>query len=290
MSAKEKGDEAYNIGDYTKAINYYSLAINNAPSNSILLSSRAKSYYKKFDNDENVTPNQWKRVIEDCTSALNLDKSNYDALYYGGLTMFFQLKKEDKGLKMLENAYATSMGNARKFRQYSLPQEIYQSILRARKTIKQAEFEQSIQSSNPLYKKLMVLLEKDYQNQIDAVYSKNVPKEVLDDYTIKITMQRISDIKDLNSVFSNNFNSALLQKHDPPDHLCDPISLNLFHDPVITPSGQSFEKSWLWQHLSANEVDPLTRQKLTKEQCYPNLGLKLCVDEYIEVYGISTDL
>lgn len=35
-----------------------------------------------------------------------------------------------------------------------------------------------------------------------------------------------------------------------PDHLCCKIMLNIFHDPVITPSGITYEKAALLKHLN----------------------------------------
>ncbi|KAK6459310.1 U-box domain-containing protein [Scheffersomyces xylosifermentans] len=70
--------------------------------------------------------------------------------------------------------------------------------------------------------------------------------------------------------------------NEAPDHLLDPISFQLFSDPVITPSGITYEKSHLLQHLrSKGNFDPLTRAPLQEVQLYPNLVMKDSVQDYI---------
>ncbi|EGW35682.1 uncharacterized protein SPAPADRAFT_58885 [Spathaspora passalidarum NRRL Y-27907] len=68
---------------------------------------------------------------------------------------------------------------------------------------------------------------------------------------------------------------------DAPEHLLDPISLCLFEDPVITPSGITYEKCHLLAHLhKRGNYDPLTREPLFEDQLYPNLIVKDSVEEY----------
>ncbi|KAK6463648.1 hypothetical protein DFJ63DRAFT_312956 [Scheffersomyces coipomensis] len=71
---------------------------------------------------------------------------------------------------------------------------------------------------------------------------------------------------------------------EAPDTLLDPISFSLFSDPVITPSGITYEKSHLIDHLNkTGKFDPLTRTPLYENQLYPNLVVKDTVEEYIRI-------
>lgn len=71
--------------------------------------------------------------------------------------------------------------------------------------------------------------------------------------------------------------------NEAPDHLLDPISFQLFSDPVITPSGITYEKANIVRYLrNKGNQDPLTRVPLREDQLYPNLVLKDTVDEYIQ--------
>lgn len=70
---------------------------------------------------------------------------------------------------------------------------------------------------------------------------------------------------------------------EAPDVLLDPISFNLFSDPVITPSGITYERGQLMQHLKRKgKFDPLTRDPLLESQLYPNLIAKDSVQSYIK--------
>ncbi|RLV91391.1 STIP1 y and U box-containing protein 1 [Spathaspora sp. JA1] len=68
---------------------------------------------------------------------------------------------------------------------------------------------------------------------------------------------------------------------EAPENLLDPISFCLFEDPVITPSGITYEKCHLLSHLQRRgNYDPLSREPLFEDQLYPNLIVKDSVEEY----------
>lgn len=71
--------------------------------------------------------------------------------------------------------------------------------------------------------------------------------------------------------------------------MIDNISFGFMHDPVITKSGQSYERSSIVQHLRASQTDPLTREPLRKEDLVPNLGLKQACDEFLAENGWAVD-
>jgi STIP1 homology and U-box containing protein 1 len=68
------------------------------------------------------------------------------------------------------------------------------------------------------------------------------------------------------------------EKKEVPEYLLDPISFNLFVDPVISTSGQSFERSWILQHLKTSNTDPFSRRPLRKEDLIPNIQLKAAAE------------
>lgn len=306
MLYTERANELMQEGDYSKAINYYTLAIKSDLDNTKLYSSRAKAYYHhlKSSNAGMNHQQQWKKVIDDCTSALNLDKANYDAMYYQALVHIYGYNKLERGLKLLEAAYRKSLARAKSYKLYSLPQEIYVAILDAKKMKRDTALEESLTESNPLFNKLVYLLQENYQRELQEVFSKDIDKSLLSQATTELAIKYNNEIKELIEMFKLKYGtdsstssskkgnsppesecSLDEEEIDAPDYLCDPISFHLFHEPMVTPSGQSFEKSWLWQHLAQHQYDPLTRQKLAKEQCYPNLGLKRCVDLYLASKG-----
>mmetsp|Transcript_10233 Transcript_10233/g.17194 ORF Transcript_10233/g.17194 Transcript_10233/m.17194 type:complete len:453 (-) Transcript_10233:6-1364(-) len=57
-----------------------------------------------------------------------------------------------------------------------------------------------------------------------------------------------------------------------------PMSMDVMKDPVVTPSGHSFEKSEIEDWLELKQNNPITREPLTKEQLYPNRSLKAALE------------
>jgi len=74
-----------------------------------------------------------------------------------------------------------------------------------------------------------------------------------------------------------------------PDYLVDSISFEIMHDPVITPSGASYERSSILKHLRANGVDPLTRESLSEKQLISNVALRNVCSEFLENNGWAVD-
>jgi len=74
-----------------------------------------------------------------------------------------------------------------------------------------------------------------------------------------------------------------------PDWLIDPITFEVMHDPVITPSGVSYERVGLLKHVKASGLDPLTREPLTEKQIIPNVALRNACSEFLENNGWAVD-
>jgi STIP1 family protein 1 len=79
-----------------------------------------------------------------------------------------------------------------------------------------------------------------------------------------------------------NENDARRRKREIPDYLCGKISFELMHDPVITPSGITYDRYDIEQHLHrVGRFDPVTRQELTIDQLIPNLAMKEVIENFI---------
>ena len=99
------------------------------------------------------------------------------------------------------------------------------------------------------------------------------------------------------------------QQREVPDYLCDKISFELLTDPVITPSGITYNKKgnyrsnvppyflknrYFWwfsktsfldieEHLQkVGHFDPVTSSKLTSDMLIPNLVMKEVVETFVE--------
>jgi STIP1 family protein 1 len=67
----------------------------------------------------------------------------------------------------------------------------------------------------------------------------------------------------------------------PSAFICN-ISLDVMRDPVIAPSGHSFERACIEQYLDRKSEDPITRRHLTKAMLVPNLALRKAIEEFLK--------
>lgn len=74
-----------------------------------------------------------------------------------------------------------------------------------------------------------------------------------------------------------------------PDYLIDGITFEIMHDPVVTPSGVSYERISILKHLKASAFDPLTRKPLRPEHLIPNVALQNASAEFLERNGWAID-
>lgn len=87
---------------------------------------------------------------------------------------------------------------------------------------------------------------------------------------------------DTNCLLIFDFFFCHLQKRDVPDYLCGKISFEILADPVITPSGITYERKDIEEHLQrVGHFDPVTRVKLTQDQLIPNFSMKEVVDAFL---------
>jgi STIP1 family protein 1 len=72
------------------------------------------------------------------------------------------------------------------------------------------------------------------------------------------------------------------RRREIPDYLCGKISFEILRDPVITPSGITYDRCDIKEHLQrVGHFDPVTRAPLVVEQLIPNLAMKEAVDHFL---------
>lgn len=74
---------------------------------------------------------------------------------------------------------------------------------------------------------------------------------------------------------------------DAPDCLLDPILFNILQDPVVSPSGITYEKAPLLNYIQRHgHHDPITRDMLHPNELYPNLAIRDAAIEYLQAKSI----
>ena len=88
------------------------------------------------------------------------------------------------------------------------------------------------------------------------------------------------------------FEDILIKSNDPsmkrevPEFFLDKITFNIMLDPLITPSGITYDRLSLQSHLfKIGPWDPISREPLTIEKCIPNLALRGKKWKYIYIYS-----
>lgn len=74
-----------------------------------------------------------------------------------------------------------------------------------------------------------------------------------------------------------------------PDYLVDGISFEIMHDPVITPSGTSFDRVGIVKYVEQSGTDPLTRVSMSVKDLRPNYALKAACEEFLDKNGWAVD-
>jgi hypothetical protein len=71
------------------------------------------------------------------------------------------------------------------------------------------------------------------------------------------------------------------------DAMFCPITLDLMHDPVIDPEGNSYERAAIQEHLRRHPSSPITRTPLTPHQLAPNRALQDAIESRKEEIAAS---
>ena len=61
-----------------------------------------------------------------------------------------------------------------------------------------------------------------------------------------------------------------------------PIDFGMMTDPMITPTGHTFQRSAIERHLGQNQFDPIDRAPCTIQQLIPNLVMRDTVEGWLD--------
>ncbi|KAL1565748.1 RING-type E3 ubiquitin transferase [Salvia divinorum] len=238
------------------AIDAYTEAIALCPDVPVYWTNRALCHRKR---------NDWARVEEDCRRAIQLDHYSVKAYYMLGLALL-QKKEYAKGVIELEKAL--DHGRAAKPRGYMV-EEIWQELAKAKYLLWEQE---STKRSWEL---------RNLKEACEAALRDASEKEGFVDET---HLSALDQLKALNLVFEKAEEDDT--PTEVPDYLCCKITLDILRDPVITPSGVTYERAVILDHLqTVGKFDPITRKSLHPSQLVPNLAIKEAVRAYLERHG-----
>jgi len=276
---KEEGNKSFLKRNFKEAVELYSKAIEKASNVCIFYTNRALCYLKL---------QQWSNVVEDCRKALQLDPLSVKANFYLGQALL-EMGHYDESILYLKRSNDLSKESNENY-----GDEITRSIRNAKRkrwnSLEEKRIEQEIELQS--YVQRLMLEDKNRRIKeigeaaaVSASESKQCQPSKVDANEIKESVKTIENdhemkLSELNRLFAEN--DSRRKKQEIPDYLCGKISFELMSDPVITPSGITYDRRDIEQHLQrVGHFDPITRQELTIDQLIPNLSVKEIIESFI---------
>ncbi|CAI2317427.1 unnamed protein product [Caenorhabditis sp. 36 PRJEB53466] len=242
------GKKCYMNKRYDDAIEHYAKAIKMDPQPKYY-QNRAMCYYQM---------NNLKMTEEDCKRALELSPNEVKPLYFLG-SVFLKSKKFNEAISCLSKALyhnsvitnATDIENALKRARHQKFEEE-----ESRRIIQDVEFHTYMES----------LIERD------RAESANNPEALA---RVEMAKKRLAELTAVTQ--------EKRQNREIPEVLCGKITLELMKEPVIVPSGITYDREEIVQHLRRiGHFDPVTRKPLTENEITPNYALKEVIEKFLD--------
>lgn len=302
---KSAGNKLCLAHRYDEALICYNKAIAKAPETAVHFSNRALCQLKL---------QQWPAAIQDARRALELEPNLIKAHFFLGQALA-ETANFDEAIKHLQRAHELA-----REKKLNFGDDIaYQIRLTKRRRWSKSE-EAAAQLENELHDYLIGLVRRDKDRQLMAIRERLEGLEIgadepeggpskrvsrgegsagisteqsssVSNYaqlegkpeaeTVEmIKSKRDSYIDKLEAIFENL--KLQRKRRDVPDYLCGKISFEIMQDPVITPSGITYDRQDIEEHLKrVGHFDPITRQPLSASQLISNLSMKEVVDAYL---------
>ncbi|CDI76718.1 TPR domain-containing protein, putative [Eimeria acervulina] len=277
---KDLGNESFRRGMYGLAAEYYSRAIAVDATVASYFTNRALCHKRE---------KRYPEALEDAEAALALDETNVKGLYIKGDALV-QLGDYDAGVSLLEKAQTASSSGAGR-----ASNEIRHSLLNGMpKTSFINEREQTNQLLRSSTGSTNLEMREEYWASASCIEFSAVGGCCASAKKLRNARwrrQRSVDRKDLEAFLKECIEVVAQQRRLPmeevngrlaqlehlvaeaaeadapfeiPDFLTCKISMGLMDEPVVTPSGITYENKLLLEHLNRNgPTDPLTRRAIS---------------------------
>eukprot|EP01025_Chloroclados_australasicus_P054058 TRINITY_DN6404_c0_g1_i2.p1 TRINITY_DN6404_c0_g1~~TRINITY_DN6404_c0_g1_i2.p1 ORF type:complete len:292 (-),score=62.84 TRINITY_DN6404_c0_g1_i2:407-1282(-) len=254
---KEEGNKLFSMGKYQPAVDKYTEAITIVPSWTVPLVNRALCY-KKLQ--------KWDKVEEDAITALS-NAENMKAHYLLGQALI-QKQLFTEASKNLKKALelAREKGD-------SIKDDIWRELARAEyKAWQQASSARKakLDRLKDRLKKGLALLHLEEENaDMDVDKGESTQDEEDLEWLLSCAQERD-------------------EAEEPASAFTCQLTMEVFRDPVISPSGLSYEKSALLEHLNkVGKFDPITRDPMPPNEgggynLTPNYGLRAATQQYLD--------
>lgn len=269
---KDEGNKYFGLRQYEEAINCYTKAIIKNPVMPSYFTNRALCYLKLKHYDH---------CCDDCRKALELEPTHVKAHFFLGQALH-EINHYDEAIKHLQRAFDLSREQFLNF-----GDDIACQLRIAKKKRWNELEEKRISQEIELLTYLNRLVAEDcdkkirsLQNSVDESMAELTEDDV-QGKILQVEAYRENSIAELNNLFVQIDDRR--RKREVPDFLCGKISFEILRDPVITPSGITYERKNIEEHLQkVGHFDPVTRVKLSADQLIPNFAMKEVVDNFLQ--------
>lgn len=274
---KEQGNRLFVARKYQEAISCYSKAITRNPSIAVYYTNRALCYLKMQQLD---------KALADCKHALELDCQSVKAHFFLGQCQM-EMENYDEAIANLQRAY-----NLAKEQRLNFGDDIPSALRIAKKKRWNSIEERRINQENELHAYLTKLILAEKERELEETKRKH-EEENMEENRSRAQLSCVANkhdkyLAEMDELFSQVDEKR--KKRDIPDYLCGKISFELMREPCITPSGITYDRKDIEEHLQrVGHFDPVTRSPLTQDQLIPNLAMKEVIDAFISENGWVED-
>jgi len=259
---KDQGNKQFAARNFDVAIDSYTLAIIKNSNVPHYYTNRALCY---------LNQKRWPQAVQDARQALEKDPNLVKGHFYLGKALL-ERESLDEAIKHLHRA-----NDLAKEQKLNFGDDIAVQLRIARKKRWNIQEEKRLQQEIELQTYLTRLIVEDRDRKIDELRKTGEDVDVLVE---KVEVETDRHMDEVHSLFSKV--DERRQKRDVPDYMCGKISFEILKDPVITPSGITYDRKDIEEHLNrVGHFDPVTRTKLTQDQLIHNYAMKEVVDDFI---------
>ncbi|XP_064887036.1 E3 ubiquitin-protein ligase CHIP isoform X1 [Columba livia] len=235
---KEQGNRLFGGRKYPEAAACYGRAINRNPLVAVYYTNRALCYLKMQQHD---------KALADCKRALELDGQSVKAHFFLGQCQM-EMENYDEAIANLQRAY-----NLAKEQRLNFGDDIPSALRIAKKKRWNSIEEKRINQENELHSYLTKLIMAEKEREL-AECQKTQQEENVDESRSRVQLASIEAkhdkyLADMDELFSQVDEKR--KKRDIPDYLCGKISFELMREPCITPSGITYDRKDIEEHLQA---------------------------------------
>ncbi|KAK9457581.1 hypothetical protein V1511DRAFT_455618 [Dipodascopsis uninucleata] len=269
---REAGNALFSQEDYEGAIKEYTRAIIQDNSNPAYFTNRALCRLKL---------KRYGEALEDAQKALELNDRLMKAHFYKGQSLL-ELDRPNESLRSLTIAYRIALDQ-----KSPSSSSICQNIMQAKKRQWEVREHRRIEKEAAVMHEMTDILRNECRRKLMEAQENYATYEDFADEREAIEFEYQEKINLLEEIFKRA--DERFRVREVPDYLIDPISFNIFYDPVIGKSGQSFERSVILEHLKTHQFDPFTREHLSVNDLIPNIALRAACEKFLEDNGWAVD-